>query len=237
MSKEEEKKSKLRATEEKFDLIKTETRDLEEKYSQELETNPKYSLEVDPENKYGMTSQQKEFIKQYVEFRNLFTAATLAEIDEETARSYFVSYASQQEIRRINRALYHRQFRNQLLSLDEIGGYLTSLLTDDFVTSSNQLKPSEKLKVAQMLIDLNQLKMNSLQNPSLIMGKDLDIQIKDLSIKTISQLISQEEKKKDPIEASFEETLTPEESAYLKTLPTEELLELLEKTNKGDKHE
>ena len=86
MSKEEEKKSKLQATEEKLDLIKTETRDLEEKYSQELETNPKYSLEVDPENKYDMTPQQKEFIKQYVEFKNIFTAASLAQIDEETAR-------------------------------------------------------------------------------------------------------------------------------------------------------
>ena len=208
---------------------------LQKEYISDLDTNPKYSLEVDPENKYHMSEQQKEFIKHYVNFKSVATAAEICGIDMDIAKAYFVSFQSQAEIRRINLALYQRQFANKLLTLDEIGGYLTSLITDENVPLADQLKTIDKLKVISMLIDLNKTKIESLSNPTTIMAQDLDIEIKNLSIQTIQQLLKAEKKPKVIETGKFAEVLSPEENAYLSTLSTKELLNLIDETNKGDK--
>lgn len=214
---------------------------LQNEYIDELETNPLYSLSVDPEDKYKMTQLQKDFIRNYVEFKNVGTAADLAGIDMDTAKQFFISYSSQQEIRRINRALYHRQFSNKLLSIDEIGGYLTSMLTDENVPLGDQLKSSDKLKVVQMLIDLNKLKIEAFDNPTVIMQEDINTEIKNLSVDTIKRLLDtkkQNDLNKREIIDEITENSTPEENDYLSTLPTDQLLQLLEKMKeKTDEHQ
>lgn len=228
------KKDKRKMFEERKELSLMDTQELKELqdgYMNDLETNIDNSLIVDPEDKYGMSEAQRNFVKYYVEFKNVNTAADLAGIDMDTAKSYFIAYSSQQEIRRINKALYRRQFANKLLSLDEVGGYLTSLLTDEDVPIGDRLSNKDKLKVAQMIIDLNITKQEAFLNPEIIMSnKKLDVQIKDLSVKTIKQLLENDEKK-DIDNISGNTGLTPEEEAYLSTLPTEDILKLLEETN------
>ena len=44
---------------------------IQSSYINEVETNPQYSLEVDPENKYNLSQIQKDFIKYYVEFKDI----------------------------------------------------------------------------------------------------------------------------------------------------------------------
>lgn len=219
-------------------ISEKEMKDLQISYAKELDKNPEYSLLVDPKKKYNMSDAQKKFIEYYIQFKNVATAAELTGIDMDIAKQYFVSWNTQQEIRRINRALYYRQFNNKLLSLDEIGGYLTSLLMDENVPIADQLKSSEKLKVAQMLIDLIELKKQSFEDPNTIMTKNLDIQIKNLSINTIQSLLTQSERDKIELKNKLYESdnLTIEEKTYLETLPTEELLQLIEESNK-DKNE
>ena len=184
-----------------------------------------------------MTETQKTFIRHYVNFKNVNTAAELTGIDQDTAKQFFVAWSSQQEIRRINLALYQRQFANRLITLDEIGGYLTSLLTGEFVPMGEQLKINDKLRVVQMLIDLNKFKSGAIQDPTVIMAKDINLQLKNLSVTTIRQLIDAKasiEEKQDVVEIFDENSaLSPEEQAYLTTLPTDQLLELIEQTNKG----
>ena len=215
------------------DLIKldNQVKELKTRYFNELEKNPKYSLEIDPENKYNFPEDQKKFLKYYVEYKSLPVAAEFAEIDMNMARSYYLSYNSQQEIRRINLAQYQRQFATRLISLEEIGGYLTALLIDE-VPTGDRLKPTDKLKVTQMLIDLNKMIIDSFQNPSTIMAKDIDIEIKNLSISTLEQLIKTNEKMKDKnniiYDIDADESLSIEEKAYLSTLSTKELLNLIE---------
>lgn len=204
---------------------------LQESYINELEVNPQYSLEVDPENKYNMPKVQKEFIKYYVDFKNVNTAAELCGIDQDTAKQFFIAYSTQSEIRRINLALYQRQFCNRLLSIDELGGYLTSLLTEEYVNTADQLKTIDKLKVVQMLIDLNKLKATGLQDPNTLMSKDIDTQLKELSVTTIKQLLSSKNnttEKQEIISEIGNDNLTPEENAYLSTLPTKDLLKLID---------
>lgn len=231
-------KSKLNKKEQELAIISQSSEQLQIEQIEELESNPKYSLTVDPENKYNMSKKQKEFIQHYINFKNVNTAAELADIDQEVAKQYFVAWSTQQEIRRINLALYQRQFSNRLATLDEIGGYLTSILTDAYIPMGDQIKINDKLRVAQMLIDLNKFKAGAIQDPTIIMSRDINVQLKNLSVTTIKQLIktkSKMEEKNDIIEIFDEEsTLTPEEQAYLSTLPTEDLLNLIEKTNKED---
>ena len=211
-------------------------------YIEEIESNPAYSLQVDPEDKYKMGDLQKKFIEHYVNFKNVNTAAELTGIDQDTAKQFFIAYSTQQEIRRINLALYQRQFCNRLLSIDEIGGYLTSLLTGENVPIADQARTiTDKLRIVTMLIELNKLKSNGMQDPTVIMQKNIDIQIKDLSVQTIRQLIDTQESMADKqkvIEVmNTESNLTPEEEAYLSTLPTEDLLNLIEQSNKEKKNE
>ena len=229
------------------DIIQSpnETQELQIEYAATIDTDPKYSLEIDPLNKYHFNDIQKMFIKYYLDFRNIPTTAALCNIDDELARQWFTTPEIQNELRRLNTALYHRQFTKKLLSLDEIGGYLSSLLIDENVPVVDRLSTNEKLRVADMIVRLNQLKLESMNDPAIIIEKDLETQIKSLSVDTIKQLLStnqqstdKQENKEDIIDKlDSEHTLTSEDKTYLMTLSTSELLNMLEDMNKGGKNE
>lgn len=208
---------------------------MQQKYIDELDSNPEFALIADPENKYKMTEENKKFIEHYVNFKNVATAAELAGIDANTARQYFISYNTQLEIRRINRALYHRQFATKLISIDDIAGYLTSLLTGENMPIADQLKSTEKLRVVELLLRLNEMKAASIDDPSRLSSADLSIQIKNLSIATIQQLLKHS-KKPDKTDAIISELddgqLSIEEKAYLQSLSADALLQIIDDTNK-----
>lgn len=235
--KKKDKLKKMLNEEQANALSENQVAQLQQQYTQALETEPEYSLVVDPENKYELSDEHKKFIEYYVQFKSVATAAELVGIDMNLAKQYYVAYSTQQEVRRINRALYHRQFAHKMLSLDDIGGYLSSLLTDENVPIADQLKTNDKLRVAGMIVELIKLKRESMVDPNAIIVRDIDKQIKNLSLDTIKQLLSQSNKVKEDVVIVEDDTLTPEEKEYLQTLSTEELLNLLEDTNanKGGK--
>ena len=215
--------------------------EFEKDYLKELDADKEYSLEVDPLNKYNMGDAQKSFIKYYVEFKNVPLASKMAGIEQEVGEAYFISYSSQNEIRRINKALIQRQFLAKMMSLDDIGGYLTSLITEDNVPLADRLKTREKLEVIKMLMDLNVMKSRCIENPSTLNNSDLDKEIKELSVDTIKQLLNAsgvKEKKKEAINEikKNNSSLTPEELSYLESLPTTTLLNLLDENNKNKKN-
>lgn len=213
--------------------------ELQVNYISELETNPKYSLDVDPENKYKFSGELKNFIQQFIQFKNVNTAAEVCGIEKEEAWQIFTNYDVQKEIRRINMALYQRQFASKLLNLDQIGGYLSSVLTDNFVPLANQISTTDKLKVADMLIKVINMKNQALEDPGEIMNKDIESQVKELSIDTIQQMLKQNNKRKERIEIlgkiNKEDSLSPEEKSYLESLSTDELLKLVNDINKKEK--
>lgn len=203
-------------------------------YTNTLETDIKYSLSVDPENKFNMSQTQKEFIKNYCQFKSIPLAAEVTGISDEEAKAYFISYSSQEEIKRINRAMYHQQFKTKMLTMDEIAGYLSSLITDENVPLADRLKTTDKLRVIDTLIKLNEMKAQAIYDPSTIVQKDVETEIKELSVDTIRALLStsDDNSKKDETIAKLNEDkhLTDEEVAYMKTLPLKDLLELLKDT-------
>lgn len=211
-------------------------------YLDTIKNNPQYSLIVDPENKYNLTLQQKEFIGLYCEFKNIQLAAMMSNLELEEAMTLYSSYPCQQEIRRINLAMYQTQFANKLISLNELGGYLTSLLCDA-VPSGDKLSPSDKLKVAQLILDLNKTLKETPSEVKDIIDIPIDTQIKDLSIKSIKALLEANENKdkikeeKEKIIESFEnfDNFSQEEISFLNTLSTKELLDLLDSMEKETK--
>lgn len=237
----EKAQQKLRETVKKENLIEVEksNNELTTNLTNTLATNPEYSLDVDPENKYGMSDIQKHFIKNYVEFKSIPMAAELTGIDVDTAKAYFISYSSQQEIRRINKAMYQRQFSHKLLGIDQIAGWLSSLITDENVPVADRLKTMDKVRVAQMLIDLQIYKKDVINNPDSITEIDFEQQIKNLSIGTIRDLIYQNKKQqtnnKDEIVENLKGDFTPEEKTFLKSLSVQELLQLIDDTKKEGK--
>lgn len=216
---------------------------VQENYIEELDSNPEYSLMPDPTGELHMSQPQKDFIRHYVNFKNIGAAAELAMIDADTAKLLFISYDTQKEIRRINRALYHRQFATKLVSIDDLAGYLTSLLTGDNVPLADQLKTGEKLRVVELLLRLNEMKADGMNNPEKLAHSNIESQLKNLSVKTIQQMLTINQnntvvvrQKNEAIEKLDDGSLSVEEKAYLSTLPTEELLKLIEETQKGDKN-
>lgn len=213
---------------------------IEAEYKEMLDTDPQYSLVVDPLNKYKLDVTTKEFVRHYIEHRNILTAAMFCHIENDRALELFTSYPVQQEVRRISRALYHRQFSKKMMNLTEIGGYLTSLIEDSEIPTADRLPIRDKLAVIRMLIELNQLKLASMGDPSVLAMHDVNILIKDLSVGAIKSLLEQNVTKKTvppnrEIVTEFnanrsinqEPILTVEEAAYLESLPADEALALL----------
>lgn len=205
-------------------------------YIDAIENDDEFSLNVDPTNKYLFKEEERKFIELYIEYKNLNIVSSIMLVPLEQLISYLNNYNIKQEIRRINRAQYHHQFKNKMLSLEEIGGYLTSLIMDDKVSETDKLSTRDKVSVAKTLIDIHKLKEESKQSPSVILNaeiKTIENDIKDLSISTIKTMIEENTKKqnddvKNLVDTTFSR-LTPEEESYLKSLSKEELLKLLKK--------
>lgn len=221
----------------------TEIKELTSQYVQVLENNPQYSLLVDPENKYNFTDLERKFIESYIEFKNIQLSCNLCGIEFETGLSLYNSYAIKEEIKRINLAMYHKQFQRKMLSIDEIGGYLSSLITEENVSFYDRLSTEKKLDVVKLLIQLTGLKRESLENPNVIMLTDFEEKISNLSLDEIKLLINQEDSKNDDSlilkedlinKLNVNKNFTDEEISYLKTLSIKELTELVDEVIKSE---
>lgn len=217
---------------------------LENGYLDSLETDARYSIEVDPQNRYNFSESQKEFIANYIQFKNVPIAAKLSGIEEELAVSYYNNYSVKAEIRRLNLALYHRAFATKMMGIDEIGGYLTAVLIGENIAEAEKIGTRDKLQVAKMLIDLNKMKQEGMSDPNKIIDAvDIQEDLSNLSVDTIQKLIKSSQKPTtetkekgelvDEINEANNEGLTVEEINHLKTLPTSELMKILEETNKA----
>ena len=134
----------------------------------------------------------------------------------------------------------HRRFASKIISLDKIGAYLSTFLTDEFIPEGEKLNSKDKLKCVNLLLDYYKLKSEFITNPKEILTeKDLEEDIKSLSIDTIKSLLNtkNENDNKNSIvdKISKDNKLSIEEEAYLKTLSFKELSDLLESIKKeGD---
>ena len=206
-------------------------------YVDDLNSNPEYSLEVDPTNKYGLNESYKQFIKNYVDFKNVAVAANLSGLSPEEAKTFFNSYSFKMEVDRLSKAKVQRRFMTKPLSIMQMIGYLESLITEENVSEHEKISSMDKVKVIQVLISLRDaarheeaIDMNSI---------DIDERLKALSIDSIKRLLESDESvdemasKENLIEELCKDKdLSPDEIAYLKSLSSKELLDVLDQIKK-----
>lgn len=210
-----------------------EVNNLEENFYELLNTDPRYSLEVDPTNRYNFTDTEKDFISQMVQYKNVqFVSMVMLNIPLEEGVELYKSYNIQQEIKRINLAMYARRFATKMADLDQLGGFLTSGLIDENIPVSERWGPKEKLTATKMLINLNVLKKESLHRPDVIEEIEIQKDLDKLSPNDLKRLIeyneeeNEEEKQKLIDIINQDNMLTMEELKNLKVMSISELEEL-----------
>lgn len=230
----------------KQEIVNVRQPDIGMNYLKSLEDDPKYQIEVDPDGFYEMSPEHKTFVKLFVQYRNLAVVAELMNIDPALAKDYFTRYSTQQEIRRINTAIYHRQVATNIIAFEDIGSYLSSWLIGADIPEADRLTKSEKLQVVRLLMDWHKSMREIIQKPEIITVETIEDEIKELSVANIKQLLAtksilnkNKEKKqskplpniddKDELIAQLNEDnmLSKEELEYLETLSAKDLLRLL----------
>lgn len=212
--------------------------ELENEYINEIENNPEYALIVDPDNQYNFDDITKSFIYRYIDSKSVPYTSQLCGIEVDEGMRIYSSFAVQQEIRRLSTIMYHRQFAHKIMSMQEIAGYLSSLITDENVALADRLQTKDKLQVIRMLIDLNTVRSASMVDPKIASEKDTTETIKNLSVGAIKALLEQstnDNNSKTEIISQINNSklkdgqlaLSPEEAAYLETLSSDELLSIL----------
>lgn len=210
----------------------------------EFDKNPVYSLEVDPLGLYNFSPIAVQFIELMVQYKNVnFVAVAMMKLDQETGMALYSSPPVQDEIRRINLALYARRFATKMADLDQIGGFLTSAITDDNVPFADRLSGKDKLAAAKLLMDIWRMKGQAIEDPDVIDYVDIEKEIKSLRVEEIQMLIEGGPEIEDRAaereelikKIDSEGMLTPEEVIYLRSMSTDELKKLLEETRGSKK--
>lgn len=174
-----------------------------------LNGDPRFSLDPDPTGKLGLDDKQKKFIKCYDEFHSIPLAANMAGLTEEEGRDFFFDPVCKNERLRINKVRNYRKFSRRLLTIDEIGGYLTSMLIDEDMSAGDILSSKDKLQITRQIIDLNKLKAEALANPKIIENVDYsDAGIQDLEPADLKKLIEQTKQNNDAITGEKQELIT-----------------------------
>lgn len=211
---------------------------LKAKYVEKVKSDSIYSLAVDPDNDYDFSDEHKNFIRLMVEYDDCEYVARRLNITDKKAKEYYFANGTQAEIMRINSAIYHRQFTTKMLNMQEVGGYLTALITDN-VQAKNRISAKQKLQAAKMLIDINEKQAKIIDDPTVIdvVPESFDEQIKDLGVVALKNLLEANKTKEVNPKISREEIieqlkmdkhLSDEEAETLNSMDTSELLKLLE---------
>lgn len=202
--------------------------------AEELETDPQYSLEPDPTGELSMTTREKEFVRWYVQHRNIAVASQLAGISVEDGMQIYKSFACQSELTRINMAYKLRQLNMSTLTLEQIGSVLTGYVFDQ-LPDADQLSTKDKMAAMKMIMDIHALKQKIVEESKPLDVVDVESQVKDLSVDAIKALIDKT-KTSDADNAEKEElikkidnesALSNEDLHYLRSLTVEDLQMLL----------
>lgn len=222
-------------------------RDGQEQMLTTLQTDPKYSLEIDPTGELGMSVAEKKLLKTYMDCRSLPMACELCGISLEDGKKMFYDDNSCNERMRLNRAKNYRKFMNRLLSVDEIGGYLTSMLMDEDNVSEAPLSTKDKIAIVHEIVSLNKLKAEAYNNPRILENVEFtENDIQDLTPEDLKKLIDETKRGKADITARKHElinefdkdrTLDSTDLDYLMSCSVQELERLVDEKRKQNKGE
>lgn len=142
--------------------LKESIHSLDEKCQEYREEVASLSLDVS-----NLTDIQQKFVFLYRDHHDPFIVGSILELTDEETFELWSNKSVQTALERLNKKLFHEQILQRLVSIDELGGYLTSQLLDDSVDSDT------KLAICKMLIDLNKLKATLFTKPTNFIYKNI----------------------------------------------------------------
>lgn len=164
----------------------------------EEEKNALHVLDKDDEG-YAFSELEKRFITQWIDFKNLVVVSATLGISQKDSSLILTNSHVRKEIDRLSLARMKFRFARRILTLDDCESYLTTAITDEGVALSDQLNSKEKLNAMRLLLDIKQMKADSLSNPTIIDNTPIEQQLEELSIETIKQLLDTKLEKKEDI--------------------------------------
>lgn len=180
-----------------------------------IEKNSIYSVEIDPNNHYNFTDEEKAFITAWIDYKNILLVSQATGITTDMCTIYMNRWSIKEEIRRITNAIYMKRFATKLISIEQLEGYLDSLLTDKNVPFADRINGKDKLEVVKLILKVKELKEGMIEKPDQIIDVSLEKEIDKLSVDQIKKILySRPEsiyyKKKDSEQMKSD---TPEEQA------------------------
>lgn len=210
-------------------------------YLTRLDEKNRLALKIDPEDLYNLNDVEKLFIYNYIQHRNIPLASKLTGINENQGIELYKKHAIREEIDRITMALYIKNFTQKMLTIEEIGSYLTAIITDQ-VPEADKLSTKDKIPVMKLLIDINQLKKDGLNNPQIIDAVEFETEVKNMSVKGIKALIEasqttdiSDEKAEIVNQINKDKMMSPEEIQFLNSLSKQQLFDILNDLTKKEK--
>lgn len=202
----------------------------------EDERNALYVLDRDDEG-YAFTDLEKKFVANWIEFKNLVVVSSMMGITQKESASLLSNGHIRKEIDRISQARVKFRFARRILTLDECEAYLTTSITDEGVGIADQLNSKDKLSAMKLLLEVKQLKADSLVNPTIVSNlpdeKDLD----RLSVEDVKECIARVETRKSEIEGSIAvrqtissqlDNISDSEKKDIESMSEEELTKILD---------
>ena len=206
----------------------------------EEEKNALYVLNKD-EDGYIFTDLEKKFITQWIDFKNLVIVSAMLGITQKESSQFLTNQHIRKEIDRISLARVKYRFARRILTLDECESYLTTSITDEGVAMSEQLSSKDKLSAMKLLLEIKQMKADSLSNPTIIDNTPVEQQLEQLSVETIKQLLNTKLDNKSDIETNMSvrqqiaqsiPNISESEKKDLSTMSPNELLKIIDNTHK-----
>lgn len=205
-----------------------------------LKEDPKYSLTIDPLHQYNFSELEEDFISYMIQYKNVqFVSTVLLNIPLQDGVEIYKSYNVQNEIKRINLAMYARRFATKMADLDQIGGFLTSGLIDDNVPVADRWGAKEKITASKLLINLNMLKKKAINSPEVVevieIQKDLE-KLNPNDLKKLIELNDEDNLEKEKLIEIINQDgiLSLEEIKNLRMMDLEELQDLVETIVEGE---
>lgn len=186
------------------------------------------------------TEEEKDFIGDWIEFRNIAVVSAVSGIPQRTCTEYLGKEYIREETDRICRVRSEIRFSGKILTLDECEKYLTSCITDEGVPIADQLDKKDKLTAMKLLLQVKEMKGEAVADPKTLDSVQIEDQLKELSIDTIKALISsragkteREEEKSLRQQASAQiPSVTAGEVQDMQNMSPKELLRLLDNQEK-----
>lgn len=216
------RKKKLKEYREKLKKLKEALRDLDNKCEEYKEDVSSLEFHINSQDEYFMTDIQKEFVLLYSQYHDPFVVGDMLQLTREETVEVWSNYYVKRALEELGRIMFHKQIIAKLDSIDELGGYLTSLLTDQDIPQCDKLSPKDKLAVCRLIIQLNEFKASLFVNSPDFIYKDLP-EGNPSKKKIVDFLKSQSTKEERQRKTS---QLPPEvsmfERIYLETLPKDQ---------------